>query len=138
MTDKVLRVSSAGNTAPSSTAPASTAAGVKPQKLPMIRTEQANQGYQLFALPAGQGADGLAASIIATGGYGFLNPVQMSGTCFLNGACGVGSGGMDHNVSRIPYAEQASLEINRHVGKELAIDLAYLFVSAHRPVRGNH
>src|SRR6267142_2604546 len=137
-TQKVAPGYLCGNNAPSSIATACTAAGVKPQKLPMIRTEQANQGYQLFALPAGQGADGLAASIIATGGYGFLNPVQMSGTCFLNGACGVGSGGMDHNVSRIPYAEQASLEIDRQFGKGLAIDLAYLFVSAHRLVRGNN
>jgi hypothetical protein len=45
---------------------------------------------------------------------------------------------MDHNVSKIPYAEQASLEIDRQFGKGLAIDLGYLFVSAHRLVRGNN
>jgi outer membrane receptor protein involved in Fe transport len=125
------------NGAPTSIAAACAAAGVLPQKLPNIRTDQANQGYQLFALP-GAAASQLAASIIKTGGYSFLNPVQMSGTCFLNGACGVGSGGMDHNVSRIPYAEQASFEIDRQFGKGLAIDLGYLFVSAHRLVRGNN
>jgi outer membrane receptor protein involved in Fe transport len=125
------------NNAPAAIASACAAKGVLPQKLPNIRTEQANQGYQLFVVP-GTGASGVAASIIANGGYDALDPVQMAGACLLNGACGVGSGGMDHNVSRIPYAEQASLEIDRQIGKGLAINLGYLFVSAHRLVRGNN
>jgi hypothetical protein len=45
---------------------------------------------------------------------------------------------MDHNVGKIPYAEQASAEIDRQFGKGFAINLGYLFVSAHRLVRGNN
>ncbi len=136
-TQKVAPGYMCDNKAPAAIASACAAAGVKPQKLPMIRTEQANQGYQLFAHPGAE-ASQMAANIIHDGGYDFLNPVQMSGTCFLNGACGVGSGGMDHNVGKIPYAEQASAEIDRQFGKGFAINLGYLFVSAHRLVRGNN
>jgi outer membrane receptor protein involved in Fe transport len=116
---------------------------VKPQQLPMLQSNlgQAGQGYQLFAFPGAAGAAAFAAGIIQTGGYGAfpaINPVQMAGVCSVNFACGVGSGGMDHNVSKIPYAEQASFEIDRQFGKGLAVNLGYLFVSAHRLVRGNN
>ncbi len=116
---------------------------VKPQQLPMLQSNlgQAGQGYQLFAFPGAAEAADFAAGIIQTGGYGAfppVNPVQMAGACSINFACGVGSGGMDHNVSKIPYAEQASLEIDRQFGKGFAVNLGYLFVSAHRLVRGNN
>jgi outer membrane receptor protein involved in Fe transport len=116
---------------------------VIPQQLPMLQSNlgQAGQGYQLFAFPGAAGAAAFAAGIIQTGGYGAfppINPVQMAGVCSVNFACGVGSGGMDHDVSKIPYAEQASLEIDRQFGKGLAVNLGYLFVSAHRLVRGNN
>jgi hypothetical protein len=61
----------------------------------------------------------------------------MAGTCFSTGACGVGEGGMDHN-SPPPYAEQASAEIDRELGHGLALNVSYLFVGAHRLVRGNN
>ena len=54
-----------------------------------------------------------------------------------NGACGVGSGGMEQN-SKIPYAEQASLEIDRQFGGGFALSLSYLMVEAHHMVRGNN
>jgi outer membrane receptor protein involved in Fe transport len=116
---------------------------VKAQQLPMLQSNlgQAGQGYQLFAFPGAAGAAAYAAGIIQTGGYGAfppVNPVVMAGVCSVNFACGVGSGGMDHNASRIPYAEQASFEIDRQFGKGLAVNLGYLFVSAHRLVRGNN
>ena len=128
------------------------AKNVKPQNLPMIASNllQASQGYQLFAFPAGAGASAFAKSIIQTGGYDSFtatNIIQMAGACSISpagappgtpGACGVGSGGMDHNVSRIPYAEQVSAEVDRQFGKGLAVSLGYLFVSAHRLVRGNN
>jgi len=41
---------------------------------------------------------------------------------------------LDHN-SRIPYSEQASLEIDREIGKGLAVNVGYLFVAAHKLVR---
>ncbi len=136
-TQKVAPGYLCGNNPSSATAAACSAAGILPQQMPMINASQANQGYQLFALP-GAAAAPFAASIIGTGNYDFLNPVQMAGTCFLNGACGVGSGGMDHTISKTPYAEQASLEVDRQFGRGLAVNLAYLFVEAHRLVRGNN
>jgi outer membrane receptor protein involved in Fe transport len=125
------------------TAAACASANVKPQNLPMIQSDlgQASQGYQLFAFPGAAGAADFAGGIIQTGGYGAfppVNPVVMAGACSATFACGVGSGGMDHNVSKIPYAEQASLEIDRQFGKGFAVNLGYLFVSAHRLVRGNN
>ena len=44
---------------------------------------------------------------------------------------------MDHN-SRTPYAEQASLEVDHQFGGGLAVNLGYLFVGAHKLVRGNN
>jgi outer membrane receptor protein involved in Fe transport len=129
------------NNASSAITAACTAKGIQPQKLPMGRPEQANQGYQLFVFPGAAGAADLVKSVIQTGGYGAfppINPVQMAGACAATFQCGVGEGGMDHNVSKTPYAEQASLEIDRQIGKGLAINLGYLFVEAHRLVRGNN
>ncbi len=142
-TQKVAPGYLCANTPSSATAAACAAAGVKPQDLPMLQSNlgQAGQGYQLFAFPGAAGAAAFAEGIIETGGYGAfppINPVQMAGACSVNFACGVGSGGMDHSVSKIPYAEQASLEIDRQFGKGLAVNLGYLFVSAHRLVRGNN
>jgi hypothetical protein len=49
----------------------------------------------------------------------------------------VGSGGIQRNA-RLPYAEQASLQIDRQFGKGLTVELGYLFVGAHKLVRGNN
>ena len=140
-TQKVVGGYLCDNHAPSSVSAACSAAGVLPQQLPMIQSNlgQANQGYQLFATP--NGAAAIAANIISTGGYdAFTLPsgnVVLAGTCLLNGACGVGSGGMDHNA-RIPYAEQGSLEIDRQFGHGFAMSVSYLFVGGHKLVRGNN
>jgi hypothetical protein len=61
----------------------------------------------------------------------------MAGTCFTTGACGIGEGGMDHN-SRTPYAEQGSFEIDHQIGRGFSLQLSYLFVEAHKLVRGNN
>src|SRR6266576_229690 len=148
-TQKVAPGYLCANSPSAATASACAAAGVKPQKLPMLQSNlgQAGQGYQLFAFPGAAGAAAFAETIIETGGYGAFPPIQtiqMAGACSVIppgapvGACGVGSGGMDHNVSKIPYAEQASFEIDRQFGKGFAVNLGYLFVSAHRLVRGNN
>jgi outer membrane receptor protein involved in Fe transport len=113
------------------------------QMLPMTNLGQASQGYQIFGFPAGAGAAGYAASVISTGGYtagpeGQTNVISLVGTCDTTYACGVGAGGMDHTLSKTPYAEQASAEIDRQIGKGLAINVGYLFVGAHRLVRGNN
>jgi hypothetical protein len=147
-----------GNNAPANVKTACASAGVLPQNLPMyLGPSQATQGYQLagFVAPF---ASGFGASVLATGGYDLLNPVSLVGTCFTGtapgaggakvgppflslfpgGECGIGEGGMDHNVSKIPYAEQASAEIDRQFGGGFSLNLGYLFVGAHRLVRGNN
>jgi hypothetical protein len=88
-------------------------------------------------------------SVAALTAFGILagapyNPVTLTGPCTLNtttgapqGACGVGSGGIQKD-GRLPYAEQSSLEIDRQIGGGLTLDVGYLFVGAHRLVRGNN
>jgi Carboxypeptidase regulatory-like domain/TonB dependent receptor len=140
-TQKVVAGYLCGNNAPASIASACQATGVLPQNLTGIASDQlqASQGYQLFGFPAAQNAAGIAANIIATGGYDGIDGghIEMAGTCALNFACGVGSGGMERN-SKLPYAVQGSLEIDRQFGGGFALSLSYLFVGAHHLVRGNN
>ena len=140
-TQKVVAGYLCGNNAPASIASACQAKGILPQNLTGIESNQgqAGQGYQLFGFPASQGASKIAAGIIATGGYDGVDngSIEMAGTCLLNGACGVGSGGMEHN-SKLPYAVQGSLEVDRQFGGGFALSLSYLFVGAHHLVRGNN
>jgi len=104
-------------------------------------------------LPAGlcASAPGGTISIAALTALGILAdgpnaypPVSLTGPCTANpvtgaptGACGVGSGGIQRD-GRLPYAEQASLEVDRQFGKGLTVQLGYLFVGAHKLVRGNN
>ncbi|MGB2890397.1 MAG: TonB-dependent receptor [Candidatus Acidiferrales bacterium] len=118
-------------------------AAVLPQQFPMIQSNnaQASQGYQIFGFPAAAGAATIAGEIISGSAYDTALPgggaIAMAGTCAQTLACGVGVGGMDHN-SRTPYAEQASFELDRQFGGGFAINLGYLFVGAHKLVRGNN
>ena len=77
-------------------------------------------------------AASVAQSILTTGLY----PQQ-----FLTGGCPptctVGAGGMDRHHSQLPYAYQASLQIDREVGKGFTVGVGYLFVGAHRLILGN-
>jgi hypothetical protein len=150
-TQKIVAGYECGNHAPANIAAICSGAGIMPQQYPNIMSNlgQANQGYQLFGFPPSPGmtapcagvpqAPCLAASVIQTGSYSndFPAGISMAGTCFTTGACGVGEGGMDHN-SRTPYAEQVSFEIDREFRGGLAINLSYLFVEAHKLVRGNN
>ncbi len=84
-----------------------------------------------------------ALSILGAGPTAYPT-VSLTGTCSANpvtgalsGACGVGSGGIQRNA-RLPYAEQASLQIDRQFGKGLTVEAGYLFVGAHKLVRGNN
>ncbi len=135
-----------GNNAPTSVSTKCASVGIQPQELPMTNAGMATQGYQLAGF-AGATASSLGASILQTGGYDQLNPVSLVGTCFTGVAafglfpgneCGIGSGGMDHNVSKIPYAEQASAEIDRQFGGGFALNVGYIYVGGHRLVRGNN
>ncbi len=139
-TQKIVAGYQCGNQAPASVASICSAAGILPQVFPNIMSNlgQANQGYQLLAFPASENAAGAAASIIQTGAYNTAFPsVEMAGTCSTTGACGIGEGGMDHNA-RAPYAEQGSLEIDHQFGRGFVVNLSYLFVEAHKQVRGNN
>jgi outer membrane receptor protein involved in Fe transport len=73
-----------------------------------------------------------AATLITTG----MVPPQ-----YITGPAGTtvtaGAGMVDHN-SRIPYSEQANLQIDRELGHGLVISAGYLFVSAHKLVRAEN
>jgi outer membrane receptor protein involved in Fe transport len=114
---------------------------VLPQMLPMTNANQAEQGYQIFGFPAGAGAAAFAGTAINVGGFTTAQQtaeISLAGTCDTTFACGVGAGGMDHNISKTPYAEQASAEIDHQFGHGMALNAAYLFVGGHRLVRGNN
>jgi outer membrane receptor protein involved in Fe transport len=119
--------------------------------LPMVRKGADTGGWQLNLVNAAaflpsplvcQGIDlggfclGAAASaaksILETGLY---PRVFLTGDC--PPACTVGAGGLARNDHKLPYAYQASLEINREVAKGLTLGAGYLFVGAHRLVLGN-
>jgi len=150
-TQKIVAGYQCGNHAPSGIAAICSAAGIQPQQFSNIMSNlgQSSQGYQLLADPPSPGPPGspcagvpqapcLAAKIIQTGAYNTAFPsVEMAGTCFTTGACGIGEGGMDHN-SRTPYAEQGSFEIDHQIGRGFSVQLSYLFVEAHKLVRGNN
>ncbi len=121
--------------------------GLTPVVAPMINKTASSGGWGLGALP---GFPGTPADVLAEIATGFLAgspylPVTLTGPCTLTapptvaltGACGVGAGGIQRNA-RLPYAEQASLQIDRQFGKGLTIEAGYLFVGAHKLVRGNN
>lgn len=58
-------------------------------------------------------------------------PLPATSNCFTN------AGGLEKN-SPMPYSEQASLEIDRAIGKGLTVGIGYLFVGGHKLVRGNN
>ncbi len=124
-------------------------------KLPMVRTGADTGGWQLNAVNTVQVLPGgvtctpglapfgpfgpcfdapadVAKLILNTGTYPIEN---ITGDC--PPACTAGAGGMDRNHSKVPYAEQASMEIDRQIGKSTTVDIGYLFVGAHRLILGN-
>jgi len=131
---------------------------------PQVQTGASGGGWQLNALPGFPGTPALpcpplpapfcnnpqkTANLAAVTALGILadlpyDPVSLSGPCVgapvtgaLSGACGVGAGGIEKN-GRLPYAEQASLEIDQQIGKSFTLNVGYLFVGAHKLVRGNN
>src|SRR5215470_15240824 len=121
--------------------------------LPMVRRGAETGGWQLNLvnaaafLPSPVACDGgiepfpgfclgaaasAARSILTTGIY---PRVFLTGDC--PPACTAGAGGLDHHNNKLPYAHQASLEINHTLGKGLTVGAGYLFVGSHRLVLGN-
>ena len=141
------------------------AAGLSPVTVPMINNRAAQGGWQLggqpgypgtpslpcavFGLPASacppqQGGTLSLAALTAFGVLaGLPYPAEtLTGPCTLvhgapTGACGVGAGGIQKNGG-LPYASQASLQIDRQFGHGLTLSLGYLFVDAQDLVRGNN
>ena len=102
--------------------------------LPGIRTGSDSAGWflnQLTPGPAGLPADA-AKTLLLTGQ---VPASYITGSC--PPSCTAGAGMVDHN-SRTPYAEQASLEMEREIGKGLTASVSYLFVAAHHQVRAEN
>jgi hypothetical protein len=102
--------------------------------LPGIRVGSENGGFTLNQLtpgPAGFPAD--AAKTLVLTGQAPAN--YNTGPC--PPSCTASAGMVDHN-SRTPYAEQASLEIVREIGKRTTLTADYLFVSSHHQVRAQN
>jgi outer membrane receptor protein involved in Fe transport len=89
-------------------------------------------GIQLFPGFCLGAAASAARSIITTGAY---PRVFLTGDC--PPACTAGAGGLARDDHKLPYAHQASLEINRTLGRGLTIGAGYLFVGSHRLILGN-
>src|SRR5271156_3670738 len=84
-------------------------------------------GPPTFLLPAQA-----AANLVTMG----IVPAQ-----FITGACPpsctAGAGSVQHD-SKIPYSEQANLEIDREIGHGLTVSSGYLWVAAHHLVRAEN
>lgn len=110
--------------------------------LPGIRDGGANATYALNQLPflgAGPNPFGLqpadaAANLLRFGSY---QPVVMITDVTKGEFSPVGDGTVERN-SKMPYAEQGSLEIDRELGHGLVISAGYLFVSSHHQVRAEN
>ncbi|MFZ3217135.1 MAG: TonB-dependent receptor [Candidatus Acidiferrales bacterium] len=134
-----------------------------PVVVPFIRNGAEGAGWQLAAQPGFPGTPALGCpplpAALCTGqpggtlssaaltALGILagapyDSVTLSGPCTDTpagpaGACGVGVGGIQR-TGRLPYSEQASLEVDRTIAKGLTVNVGYLFVAAHKLVRGNN
>jgi Carboxypeptidase regulatory-like domain/TonB dependent receptor len=73
-----------------------------------------------------------AATLITTG---MVPPQYVTGPAGTTVTAGAGM--VDH-FSRIPYSEQANLQIDRELGHGLVVSVGYLFVSAHKLVRAEN
>ena len=148
---------------PPSADPNCAAYGLTPVKVPMIQTGAATGGWQLSALPGYPGTPAVPCaafpgtcasepngiSVVALQTLSVLAdqpypPVTLTGPCYIpagggppTGACGVGAGGIQRNA-RLPYAEQASFEIDHEFGHGFTLNFGYLMVQAHKLVRGNN
>ncbi|HYL61336.1 MAG TPA: TonB-dependent receptor [Candidatus Methylomirabilis sp.] len=82
-----------------------------------------------FGIPGAPSPANTATDMILNGQYLVPNNTLAPTT--------VGNGMVDRN-SKIPYSEQASLEIDHELGKGFVLSAGYLFVSAHKIVRAEN
>jgi hypothetical protein len=109
--------------------------------LPGIRDGGFNATYALNQLPFIPGANPFgiqpadaAANLLRFGTY---QPVAMVTDVTKGQFSTVGDGTVER-ASKLPYAEQASLEIDRELGHGLVVNVGYLFVSSHHQVRAEN
>jgi outer membrane receptor protein involved in Fe transport len=109
--------------------------------LPGIRDGGFNATYALNQLPFIPGSNpfgpqpaDVAANLLLNGTY---KPVAMVTDVTKGEFSTVGDGTVER-ASKMPYAEQGSLEIDREVGHGLVLNVGYLFVSAHHQVRAEN
>jgi outer membrane receptor protein involved in Fe transport len=109
--------------------------------LPGIRDGAFNATYALNQLPFIPGSNPFgpqpadaAANLLLNGSY---QPVKLVTNLATGEFSPVGDGTVERG-SKMPYAEQGSLEIDREVGHGLVLNVGYLFVSAHHQVRAEN
>ncbi len=109
--------------------------------LPGIRDGAFNATYALNQLPFIPGANpfgpqpaDVAENLLANGLY---KPVALVTDVTKGEFSTVGDGTVER-ASKMPYAEQGSLEIDREVGHGVVLNVGYLFVSAHHQVRAEN
>ena len=111
--------------------------------LPGLRDGAYNATYSLNQLPFIPGGNPFgthlqpadaAANLLLKGSY---EPVTMVTNLATGEISPVGDGTVERN-SKMPYAEQSSLEIDREVGHGLVVNIGYLFVSSHHQVRAEN
>lgn len=105
--------------------------------IPSPRTGADTATWALNALPFGfpgySDPSVVGKNLLTQGTYPQINLI-VDPTTTPPKASTVGGIGLDHN-SRIPYSEQASLEIDREIARGLVVNIGYLFVTAHKLVR---
>ncbi|MBV9610245.1 MAG: TonB-dependent receptor, partial [Acidobacteria bacterium] len=82
-----------------------------------------------FGIPGAPSPADVAAALVTTGQFIVPNQITAPTT--------VGDGLVDHG-SKIPYSEQANLEIDREIGRGFAVSVGYMFVAAHHLVRAEN
>ena len=109
--------------------------------LPGIRDGAFNATYALNQLPFIPGSNpfgpqpaDVAENLLANGLY---KPVALVTDVTKGEFSTVGDGTVER-ASKMPYAEQGSLEIDREVGHGVVLNVGYLFVSAHHQVRAEN
>jgi outer membrane receptor protein involved in Fe transport len=109
--------------------------------LPGIRDGAFNATYALNQLPFIPGFNPFgpqpataAANLLLQGTY---QPVALITNLAMGQFSPVGDGTVER-ASKMPYAEQGSLELDREVGHGLVVNIGYLFVSSHHQVRAEN
>ncbi|HSY58877.1 MAG TPA: TonB-dependent receptor [Terriglobales bacterium] len=104
------------------------------ETLPGIRDGANTAGWVLNQFTPGPlGLPSMAAATLVTTGQ--VPDQFITGPC--PPSCTAGAGMVEHN-SKIPYSEQANLEIDRELTRGLTASIGYMWVAAHHLVRAEN